>query len=39
MNNFVAKHARKFNKAVVFANRKKLAKQGYNKHKNKLAFI
>ena len=31
--NFVAKYARRFNKAVVMASRKKQAKNGYAKHK------
>ena len=31
--NFVAKHARTFNKAHVFTDRKKAAKRGYCKHK------
>lgn len=35
-NNFVAKHANKFNTAKVFDNRKARAKRGYNKHKNNL---
>ena len=33
MNNLVAKHARKFNKAAVQIDRKKAAKKGYTKHK------
>ena len=33
MNNFVAKHARKFNKATVQRDRKKAVKSGYKKHK------
>ena len=33
MNNFVAKNARKFNKAVVMKDRKKAIKRGYAKHK------
>lgn len=35
-NNFVAKHANKFNTAKVFDNRKARAKRGYSKHKNSL---
>jgi hypothetical protein len=35
MNNFVAKHANKFNKAATFTDRKKAAKKGYAKHKSK----
>jgi hypothetical protein len=31
--NIVAKHARRFNKAVVMIDRKKAAKRGYRKHK------
>ncbi len=31
--NFVAKHARTFNKAHVFTDRKKALKKGYRKHK------
>lgn len=31
--NYVAKHARKFNKAHVMVDRKKAAKRGYIKHK------
>ena len=34
-NNLVAKHARKYNKAHVMANRKKRQKKGYVKHKGK----
>lgn len=34
-NNLVAKHARKYNKAHVMANRKKKQKKGYVKHKGK----
>ena len=33
MNNLVAKHARKYNKSVIFKDRKKDSKRGYNKHK------
>ena len=33
MKNPVAKYARTFNKAVVYKDRKKLAKAGYQKHK------
>lgn len=33
MKNPVAKHARKFNKAVVMRDRKKDAKRGYRKHR------
>lgn len=36
-NNLVAKHARKFNKAAVMIDRKKAAKRGAVKHKNRLA--
>jgi len=32
-NNLVAKHAKTFNKAAVFKDRKKAAKKGYVKHK------
>ena len=32
-NNLVAKHARQFNKAAVFKDKKKAAKKGYAKHK------
>ena len=32
-NNLVAKHARQFNKAAVYRDRKKAAKKGYTKHK------
>lgn len=32
-NNFVAKNARKFNKAAVYKDRKKAEKKGYRKHK------
>ena len=35
-NNFVAKHANKFNTAKVFDNRKARSKRGYSKHKNSL---
>ncbi len=31
--NFVAKHARKYNKAAVFKDRKKALKRGARKHK------
>lgn len=31
--NYVAKHARKYNTANVFADRKKRARRGYRKHK------
>lgn len=34
-NNLVAKHARKFNKAAVHADRKKQARRGIVKHKGK----
>ena len=34
-NNLVAKHARKYNKAHVMADRKRKAKKGYVKHKGK----
>lgn len=33
MNNLVAKHARKFNKAATHRDRKKDAKRGARKHK------
>lgn len=33
MNNLVAKHARKFNKAAVYRDKKKATKRGYTKHK------
>ena len=36
IRNIVAKHARKFNKSIVMTDRKKLTKQGYVKHKEKL---
>jgi len=32
--NYVAKHARQFNKAAVFVDRKKAAKKGHTKHKS-----
>lgn len=32
-NNFVAKHAHKFNKSATFADRKKRQKKGHVKHK------
>ncbi len=35
INNLVAKHARKFNRAQVMADRKKAARLGYVKHKGK----
>lgn len=31
-NNLVAKHARQFNKAATFVDRKKSVKKGYQKH-------
>ena len=34
-NNFVAKHARKFNKAHVHVDRKKADKRGKRKHKRR----
>jgi len=34
-NNLVAKHARQFNKAAVFVDRKKQARRGNVKHKGK----
>lgn len=37
MNNLVAKHARKYNKAHVMVDRKKAAKRGKRKHKNSWA--
>lgn len=33
--NFVAKHARQFNKAAVFVDRKKASKKGAIKHKGR----
>ena len=36
VNNLVAKHARKFNVAVVQVDRKKASKRGYVKYKSKL---
>jgi len=36
MNNLVAKHARKYNKATVQTDRKKAAKRGYSKHKKQV---
>ena len=38
MNNLVAKHARKFNKASVMTNRKRARKSGYEKHKKSLQY-
>lgn len=35
-NNFVAKNANKFNKAVVFKDKKKALKRGYSKHNKKI---
>ena len=35
MNNLVAKHARKFNRAQTHRDRKRALKSGYQKHKNK----
>ena len=35
MNNPVAKHARKFNKAAVMVDRKKAVKRGKRKHKGR----
>jgi hypothetical protein len=32
--NYVAKHAKQFNKAAVFADRKRAVKKGYSKHRN-----
>jgi len=32
-NNFVAKHAAKFNKSAVMTDRKKESRNGYRKHK------
>lgn len=32
-NNFVAKHARRYNKSVVMKDRKKEDRRGYRKHK------
>jgi hypothetical protein len=37
MNNLVAKHARKYNTARTFADRKQQAKRGYSKHKQSFA--
>ena len=34
-NNFVAKHANKFNKALIFKDKKKALKRGYSKHSKK----
>lgn len=34
-NNLVAKHASKFNKATIQADRKRKSKDGYIKHKNR----
>jgi len=34
--NLVAKHCRTFNKAVVMKDRKRAAKAGYSKHRNKV---
>ncbi len=36
INNLVAKHAHKYNKAVVHRCRKKAAKAGFIKHKGRL---
>lgn len=36
-NNYVAKHCRKYNKAVVHTDRKKASKRGYRKHKGQIA--
>ena len=36
MNNPVAKHARKFNKSHVYANKRVKLKNGYRKHKGAL---
>ena len=35
MNNLVAKHSGKYNKAKTFVCRKTASKKGYTKHKNK----
>ncbi len=35
-NNFVAKHAKKFNKSVVFKDKKKALKRGESKHCKKV---
>lgn len=37
-NNLVAKHARTFNKAHVHKDRKKAAKRGHSKHKNRVNY-
>jgi hypothetical protein len=37
MNNLVAKHARKYNKAAVYTDRKKAQKKGHTKHRKDLA--
>lgn len=37
-NNFVAKHANKFNKATVFKDKKKALKCGDRKHGKKVAL-
>ncbi len=38
-HNFVAKHARKFNKTVVFKDKKKALKRGEYKHKKHTAPV
>lgn len=35
VNNLVAKHARKYNKAATMRDRKKAQKRGYTKHRRK----
>jgi cytochrome c-type biogenesis protein CcmE len=35
-SNLVAKHARTYNKAHVFKDRKKASKRGYRKHKGRM---
>ena len=37
IRNIVAKHSRKFNKAVVMQDRKRLTKNGYQKHRRNYA--
>ena len=37
IRNITAKYARKFNKAVIMADRKKLTKKGYQKHRKNYA--
>lgn len=35
-NNYVAKHAKQYNKAAVHTDRKKAQKKGYTKHKQRI---